>query len=288
MTAQIDPATRVGAIDLNVADLSRSLAYYEEGVGLRVQREEPGLAALGAGGEELMVLRELPGARPSRGFSGLFHLALLLPERRDLASWLAHAVERRVPLVGASDHYVSEALYLRDPDEHGIEIYWDRPREIWDGEVAQRMTTLPLDLEGLLAERDRERAFERLSSETRMGHVHLRVAEIPETIAFYRDVLGFELMASFGSTAAFLAAGGYHHHIGANTWESAGSRQPPAGTATLTRATLLVPDAAELAGVAERARSAGVEAVEVAGGVLVHDPSGNPLLLAVSPSPAAA
>jgi catechol 2,3-dioxygenase len=281
MSPPIAPASRVGAIHLDIANLSRSLAFYEDGVGLSVQREEPGLAALGAGGEELVVLRERQGAQPSRGFSGLFHFALLLPRRRDLASWLAHAVERRVPLSGASDHYVSEALYLSDPDEHGIEIYRDRPRELWEGEVARRMTTLPLDLEGLLAERDGEGAYERLPVGTRMGHVHLRVAEIPRTVGFYRDVLGLELMASFGSTAAFLAAGGYHHHIGANTWHSAGSGQPPPGTATLTRATLIVPDAAELARVAEGARSAGVEAVETAEGVHLHDPSGNPLLLAV-------
>lgn len=282
-SATIDPATRIGAIHLDVADLSRSLAYYEDGIGLRVQREGEGEVALGAGGAELLVLRERPGALPARHSCGLYHFALLLPRRSDLGGWLAHAAERRLPLTGASDHYVSEAVYLSDPDEHGIEIYWDRPREVWEGEVAARMTTLPLDLEGVLAAREGDAGFDGLPAGTQMGHVHLRVAELDDAVHFYRDVLGFELMAAFGSSAAFLAAGGYHHHIGANTWESAGARQPPPGSATLTRATIMLPDAAALGRVRERLAAAGADAVERDGGTHVHDPSGNPLLLAVAP-----
>ena len=129
-----------------------------------------------------------------------------------------------VPLVGLSDHFVSEAIYLSDPDGHGIEIYWDRPREVWEGQVFERMTTLPLDVQSLLGELSDVSAerFSGLPDGAVMGHVHLKVASIPETVAFYRDVLGFELMAQVGEQAAFLAAGGYHHHLGANTWESAG------------------------------------------------------------------
>ena len=144
-----------------------------------------------------------------------------MPERLDLARWLTHAAQDQLPLTGLSDHYVSEAIYLRDPDHHGIEIYWDRPRSLWEGEVAQRLTTEPLDVQDLVRDVDRPAG---LPSGTVMGHVHLRVASIPETNAFYRDVLGFDVMASMGQQATFLSAGGYHHHLGANTWGGATAR----------------------------------------------------------------
>jgi catechol 2,3-dioxygenase len=163
---------------------------------------------------------------------------------------------------------VSEAIYLRDPDRHGIEIYADRPREQWDGRVMELMTTRPLDVDSLLAEQEGER-FGGLPEGTTMGHVHLRVRDVDETVAFYRDVLGMGLMAQLGPAAAFLSAGGYHHHIGANTWESRGAGPAPEGTARLLRFTILLPDEAEVERVAERL-----------GGTEVRDPSGNLLQLA--------
>ncbi|MCW3048162.1 MAG: hypothetical protein JWO74_2446 [Solirubrobacterales bacterium] len=282
--ADIPPETRPGAVHLTVADLDRSIGYYESAVGLRVHDRGGGRAALGTGGEDLLVLFEEPGARPARGLSGLYHFALLVPERIDLAGWLAHAARERVPLVGLSDHFVSEAIYLSDPDEHGIEIYWDRPRDIWEGSVAARMTTLPLDTRSLLGELGdpATEPFEGLAGGTVMGHVHLRVAGIPSTIAFYRDVLGLGLMASFGEQAAFLSAGGYHHHIGANTWESAGAPQAPPGSATLKQATLVLPDDAARDRIASAVARAGQEPEPLDGGVLVRDPSGNPIVLQVA------
>src|SRR5439155_607284 len=137
-------ATRIGAVHLTVADLDRSIAYYEWALGLRAGERQDGRVALSAGGEDLLVLYEQPGVRSARGYCGLYHFALLLPERVDLARWLAHAARERVPLVGLSDHYVSEAIYLSDPDDHGIEVYWDRPREVWEGAVAERLTTVAL------------------------------------------------------------------------------------------------------------------------------------------------
>jgi catechol 2,3-dioxygenase len=238
-----------------------------------------GEARLGAGGVELLRLTEIPGARPSTRETGLYHFALLLPDRPGLARWLAHAARERVPLTGLSDHRVSEAIYLNDPDLHGIEIYADRPREQWEGRVLELMTTLPLDAQGLLGELDDpgSEPFDGLPAGTTMGHVHLRVADIPETVAFYRDLLGFELMAQLGPMAAFLAAGGYHHHIGANTWESRGASPPPANAAALRSATIILPDSAELDRLAD---AAGVDATE-AGGPLLRDPSGNALVLTV-------
>jgi catechol 2,3-dioxygenase len=244
-----------------------------------VLARENGEARLGAGSQELLRLTELPGATPSTRETGLFHFALLLPDRPSLARWLAHAARDRVPLTGLSDHAVSEAIYLNDPDLHGIEIYADRPRGQWDGRVTELMTTRPLDVQSLLGELEdpEQEPFAGLPDGTMMGHVHLRVAEIPETVAFYRDLLGFELMAQLGPMAAFLAAGGYHHHIGANTWESAGAPPPAPGSAALRYATIVFPDAAE------RDRVAGlVPGVEEhPEGPLVRDPSGNALVLTV-------
>jgi catechol 2,3-dioxygenase len=278
--AEAPPQTTVGAVHLIVADVERSIAFYERAVGLRVRDRGSRHAALGTD-EILLVLDELPGARPARGYSGLYHFALLVPERADLARWLAHAARDRVPLTGLSDHFVSEAIYLNDPDQHGIEIYWDRPREVWEGQVAQRMTTLPLDTADLLAT-DGGRATERfdgLPAGTRMGHVHLRVADVDQTIAFYRDLLGFALMAKLGAQAAFLSAGGYHHHLGANTWESSGAPQPPPGMATLKRATIALPDREARDRLADRAARTGHEIEPLPTGVLLRDPSGNPIEL---------
>ena len=282
MSPEIADRTTVGPVHLTVADLERSLQYYREAIGLDVL-EQNGRATLGAGERELLALVEEPGAMPAHGHTGLYHFALLLPERVDLARWLAHAGRDGVPLVGLSDHFVSEAIYLSDPDGHGIEIYWDRPREIWEGEVFERMTTLPLDVGGVLAELpEPDEPFEQLPDDTVMGHVHLKVASIPDTIAFYRDVLGFDLMAQLGEQAAFLSAGGYHHHIGANTWESAGATAPPDGLAALRQATIVLPDAAERDSVLDRLEQAGHAAEQSDDGPRVRDPSGNALVLALA------
>jgi catechol 2,3-dioxygenase len=285
--AQVPAETRMGAVELSVADLERSIDYYERAIGLRVHDRAAGRAALGTGGEDLLVLAEEPGARPARGYSGLYHFALLVPERVDLARWLAHAAREQVPLVGLSDHFVSEAIYLSDPDEHGIEIYWDRPRAVWEGKVAERMTTLPLDVSSLVGELSdpAREPFDGLGAGTVMGHVHLRVAEIPATAAFYCDALGFGLMAAFGAQAAFMSAGGYHHHLGANTWESRGAPQAPPGHATLRRATIVLPSAADVERLAGEVALLGQEpeaAADGGGGVLVRDPSGNPVVLAAA------
>ena len=272
----IAPTTRMGAVELTVADLDRSLEFYERVLGLPVLDRADGCASLGAG-TGLLALVEEPGVRSARGHSGLYHYALLVPERADLARWLAHVARERIPLSGASDHFVSEAIYLRDPDDHGIEVYRDRPREHWEGQV-RRMTTLPLDVQDLLAEVGDE-PFDGLAEGTTMGHVHFSVADIPETVGFYRDVLGFDLMVALAGQAAFLSAGGYHHHVGANVWESLGAPPAPPGTARLRHATVVFPDAAERDRVATRVEAVGLEPEPREAALLVRDPSGNALLL---------
>lgn len=277
---EIASATTLGKVHLTVADLERSIDYYQAAIGLDIVERAADRVTLGVGASALLVLVEEPGARPSRGFTGLYHFALLVPERTDLARWLAHAAAERVPLAGLSDHFVSEALYLSDPDGHGIEIYWDRPREVWEGQVAGRMTTLPLDVGDLVSTLDEPLGeYEGLAAGTVMGHVHLKVSDIAQTVAFYRDVLGFGLMAQLGSQAAFLAAGGYHHHIGANIWESQGAGPAPPGSATLRHATIRLPDEAGRDRVLERLAEAGHVAEATDEGSLVRDPSGNGLVI---------
>ena len=282
--AQISPLTTMGPVHLTVADLPRSLAFYREAIGLEVLEDGAGRASLGAAGYELLVLVEEAGAPPALGHTGLYHFALLVPQRADLARWLAHAARDQVRLAGLSDHSVSEAIYLSDPDGHGIEIYCDRPRETWEGEVGTRLTTVPLDIDGVLDElEDPETApFDGLPAGTVMGHVHLKVADVPEAVDFYSGVLGLDLMARLGNQAAFLSAGGYHHHVGANTWESAGASPPAPGAAALRHATIVLPDESERERVVERVESSGRSVESSPEGATVVDPSGNALVLAVA------
>jgi catechol 2,3-dioxygenase len=263
---EISPAAHMGLVELSVSDLDRSLAYWQEAIGLRVLSKENGTAEVGVDTPLLRFVEE-PGARPAQGFTGLFHVALLVRDRPSLGRFLAHAAREQLALTGLSDHVVSEAIYLRDPDYHGIEVYADRPREQWEGRVSQTMTTIPLDTDSLLAEAG-DAGFDGLPDGTTVGHVHLCVRDVDETIAFYRDRLGMGLTAHLGDQAAFLSAGGYHHHLGGNTWETRGAEPAPEGTARLLRFTVVVPDEAEVDRVAERI-----------GGAEVRDPSGNLLVL---------
>ena len=284
-TVSIPATTRMGAVEVTVGDLDRSLGYNGTSVGLDLLGREDGRASLGAGDTELLGLVEEPGARPAGRHTGLYHFALRVPERVDLARWLAHAARDRVLLVGMSDHFVSEAVYLTDPDGHGIEIYHDRPRAVWEGKVASRMTTDPLDVASLLGEVDDPSAepFDGLPAGAEMGHVHLQVADIPEAVAFYRDVLGFDLTAELFGSAAFFGAGGYHHHVGANVWHSRGAPPPPVGTAALRHAAIVFPSAEERDAVAGRIADAGQEPEATPDGLLVRDPSGIVLLLTAAP-----
>jgi catechol 2,3-dioxygenase len=217
--------------------------------------------------------------------TGLFHLAVLVPSRLDLAYGLTRLAETRWPLDGASDHLVSEALYLSDPDGNGIEIYRDRPRQEWrevDGQL--QMATLPLDLRSVASEIGRSGSSQSQAhapAGTRIGHVHLQVSELERTETFYAGVLGFEVMVRGYPGALFVSAGGYHHHIGLNTWHSAGSPPPAPGTVGLRSFVIELPSQAELEQVLGRVSDAGLpsEPIETGDGHIVHDPSGNALEL---------
>ncbi len=264
-SAAIHPATAIGTVRLTVADLARSREFYERMIGLHANELDDGTLALGLGASGEHPLIELRADRGARGLDpeapGLFHLAILLPARGDLAHALARLVEARWPLEGASDHLVSEALYLSDPDGNGIETYHDRPREEWPRTGgAIQMATTALDLEDLLAEIAVEGAPQRLAPfGTRIGHVHLQVSDLDRAEDFYSRVLGFAVTVRRYPGALFVSAGGYHHHLGLNTWRSTGASPAPPRSIGLRSYDVRLPDAAELQRVLERVRAAGIE-----------------------------
>ena len=279
----LDPATTLGPAHLQVANLDRSIHFYTDVLGFSLAAREGDTASLTTGGPDTWLrLTALPDAQPHPPrATGLYHVAILAPSRQDLARSLRHLAEHDYPLSGMADHLVSEALYLDDPDGNGLEIYRDRPREDWprrDGQI--QMASDPLDLRALLAEGMRdERPWTGLDPATRVGHMHLRVSDLGEAVAFYHDVLGFDLVFRMGQSAAFLSVGGYHPHIGMNTWESRGGSPPPANAVGLRIFDIVVPDAAELACVAERLGAAGIAFETREGAIEARDPAGNALRL---------
>jgi catechol 2,3-dioxygenase len=279
----IDPATTIGAVHLTISDLDRSVRFYQAHVGFAVRHREGRTAVLGAAGgnADLLVLSQCETAPRVRGTTGLYHFAVLVPSRRDLGRALRRMVETDTPLQGVADHGVSEALYLADPDGNGIEVYRDRPRAEWPfvrGEL--RMGADPLDVEGILAEDD-GRDGSGLAAGTIIGHVHLHVSRLADAERFYVGVLGFELMQRYGPAALFVSAGGYHHHIGLNTWAGVGAPPPPSGAIGLRHFVVRLPNTSARDGVIDRVRAAGVEIEERDDGLIVRDPAGNAMLFAV-------
>ena len=279
----IPPDTSIGTVRLRVADLDDLTTFYERVVGLQAVERGAQVTRLGAAdGEPLIELVGAPGAPPAPSFStGLFHLAILVPDRAELARSLQRVAGAGWRLTGASDHLVSEALYLQDPEGNGIEIYRDRPREEWrrNGEELA-MATLPLDLESVLGELEQgEREANGMPPGTTMGHVHLQVAEIPAAEGFYNGALGLDVMVRSYPGALFLAAGGYHHHLGLNTWQSQGAPPPPQGALGLDRYELVLPSTAERDSAADRLAQAGADPERLDEGVVAADPSGNRVLL---------
>lgn len=276
---QMPAGIELGPLSLTIQDLSRSLEFYQGVLGMNLIGDGGSTASLSFDERKthLELVENRQAALP-RGRTGLYHFALLVPFRTALANTLKHLLESDYPLAGASDHGVSEALYLSDPDGNGIEIYCDRPQEEWpirNGEL--RMDTRPLDAQGLLRQSGGE--WSGLDPQTVLGHVHLKVASIQEAEAFYVDLLGFQLMQRYGPSAAFVSAGGYHHHIGFNTWESAGAEPAPEDGVGLQWFGLNLPDKDNLEELLRRLAQNGQQIQEHLGGFLVRDPSNNGLLL---------
>ncbi|HKS06730.1 MAG TPA: VOC family protein [Gemmatimonadaceae bacterium] len=233
--------TKLGHVTLGVADVDRSATFYRDLVGLQeLQRSADSLTLGSAGVAVLHLIGEAGAKPPPRRTTGLFHTAILFPDRHALARVVKHIATNGYAFTGASDHLVSEAFYLDDPDGLGVELYRDRPRAEWpfeDGALA--MGTLPLDVSGVLA--DADGPFDGAPDGTRVGHVHLKVSDIATAESFYRDEIGFEITARYGDSATFLAADGYHHHLGTNVWQSAGASPAPAGHAGLREFVIVAP-----------------------------------------------
>jgi catechol 2,3-dioxygenase len=296
--SRLPAGTHPGGVRLQVADLERSLAYYEGILEFRVLERAPDAAWLGAvsaeaasrgaastgaaapgAGRPLLELRERPGAAPwpRGGRPGLYHFAVLLPDRAALGRFAARLSEEGI-VAGASDHLVSEALYLRDPDGLGIEVYRDRPRAEWrwrNGELA--MATLPLDLENLRRAGGNAR-WEGMPAGTTIGHLHLHVGDLGRASAFYHDALGLDRTVWSFPGALFLSAGGYHHHLGLNTW-AASDRSPGEGDARLLDWELLLPGADAVKAALGRLEAAGHAVEREPEGGRVQDPWGTALRL---------
>jgi catechol 2,3-dioxygenase len=277
-------ATHIGSVHLTVADLEAQRSFYERALGLRELERDGSTVRLGPdGGPVILELTGDPDApRRPHGTTGLYHLAVLVPGRADLGQALRRVIESGWRFTGASDHLVSEALYLNDPEGNGIEIYRDRPREEWarSDEGVIQMATLPLDLDGVLGEIEAAEPVPALMpAGTHIGHVHLQVANLRDAETFYSGALGFEVTVRTYPGALFVSAGGYHHHIGLNTWESAGGSPPPEGSTGLRSFELVLPTADDANLVADRARATGAQVETRDGTAILLDPWQDAVLL---------
>lgn len=293
---RINPATRPGHVHLTVADLERQIEFYRQVIGLHLNWREGQTAGLGAGGNtasDVLRLTESPDAKRYRGTTGLYHFAILLPNRRELARAIGRLFELRYPNY-PTDHIFTKTTYLDDPEGQNIELYTESPEDAapdngsFIGRVRRTDGTLsdgrePLDLDALFAHlQPQDRLDEPMPAETRLGHVHLYVANLDDTMRFYHDVVGFDNMGlARGFRMGMVSAGRYHHHIGFNTWVGEGAPPPPADALGLRYFTMVLPNQGELDRVLKRVRGAGIATEETSEGVLVRDPSRNAMVLTV-------
>lgn len=287
---RLSAAARLGPVTLAVTELQRAIGFYERALGLRVERREGDVAALGTGGEELLVLVERRGAKRAGRHAGLYHVALLYPSRVDLARAVVRLASTHTPIQGASDHGTHEAIYLADPDGNGLELAADRPRERWPDIGDRGLYSAgpePLDLDGLLALVHGEPSASRPAAGVRVGHVHLHVADAAAALRFYTELIGFEKVVELGRSAAFVAVGGYHHNLAFNTWRGEGVPPAPADAVGLVHWTIYLPRAADVAAVRERLEHGGAEYEARDAKLLVRDPSGNAALIAPDPAESA-
>lgn len=274
----IHPAVDVGTVTLKVENLVRSVGFYSALIGLKVLRQDARGALLGVGKRAILALEEVRGAKPlARNTTGLYHAAILFPDRRSLAVKILQLKQVNYPF-GFSDHLVSEAFYLDDPDANGLELYRDRPRNEWKWDNGQvRMALDPIDFEsffGQVEPGDPALNNPEAAEGTKLGHMHLRVGNLAEAEKFYHEVLGLDITARMPG-ALFLSAGGYHHHLGMNTWESLGAAPPREPSAGLREFSLVLPDSTELERLVKQVEGTGVAVAREGDGAVVKDPFGN-------------
>jgi catechol 2,3-dioxygenase len=289
----IHPETHIGHVHLNVADLDRQISFYQQMIGLQLHWQEDDSAALGVGGADLLLLTQVLNARRYRGVTGIYHFAILLPERRELARCIARLSTMGYPN-HPTDHVMTQTTYLDDPEGNTIELYVDTPEEgiftLDGGELVARRANgtpsngrEPLNLPALfstLSNEDRENITLPMPFETVVGHVHLYVRDLDESLYFYHDVLGFDNMGLARSfSMGMVSAGGYHHHIGFNTWVGQGAPSPPPEALGLREFSVVLPNQAELERAVGRVREACFPTDKTAEEWLISDPSANGILL---------
>lgn len=275
MSQTLHSATRIGKVALKVSNLKRSIVFYTEVIGFQLLHESGNTAQLTADGKTvLLTLTEHKDAviLPERAGAGLYHFAILLPDRASLGLAIRNLAKHNLE-IGQGDHLVSEAFYLNDPDNNGIEMYADRPRETWqkDQNGHYIMATEQVDVQGLLDE-SADKTWSGLPAGTTIGHVHFHVSDLGNAEKFYVQTLGFDIVAMYGSMAMFISAGGYHHHIGLNTWAGVGAPPVPENAAGLDFYSLVLPNDEERQAVLERLRQGGYQVNEHAGKWFAKDP----------------
>lgn len=268
----------IGTVYLNVANLKKMLTFYQDIIGLKLHRQEDNTAYLGVGGEDLLALNHTPNAPRVGGITGLYHFAILLPSRAALARSLKRLADTQTPLQGLSDHFVSEAIYLADPEGNGIEIYRDRPRDVWYKNGQLDMGTVAMDVDGVMSTyTDEDTTWNGLPSGTIMGHIHLHVASVPNAEAFYKHLFGLDILLNM-EHATFMSYEGYHHHLGANIW--GGRTLPPDETILgLEKFVLRPPESVALDSILARLNNANVPITETDEGYFLQDNSKIRILL---------
>ncbi|MDX1616513.1 MAG: VOC family protein [Candidatus Promineifilaceae bacterium] len=273
--------TELGRVALTVRNLEEAVAFYQDTIGLNTRLSEGDRVLLGTSHRDLIELVGRPAAPLVRGMTGLFHLAIRVSDRLQLGMSLRRLIETGAPLQGFADHLVSEAIYLSDPEGNGIEIYRDRPRHQWPRRNGQLlMGTESLAVEEILEQPGlADRSWNGLDDNAVIGHIHLPVDDLQAAESFYTEMVGFDLVMRYGPAAGFVSAGGYHHHIGYNTWAGVGAPRPPRGAAGLRWYTLRIPDQEAFEAAISRLRSADFAPEKVQGTFQVQDPAGNAIRL---------
>ena len=292
----IHPATKMGHVALAVANLENQILFYTQVLGFKLHWREGNRAGLGAGGADLLRLTEEPSLKRYRGTTGLYHFAVLFPNRRELARAMARLFAYKYENY-PTDHIMTKTTYLDDPEGNGIELYAESPEDgTWslaNGEYITRRADgslssgrEPLDVKALLANlQEDDRLDQSIPPETRVGHVHLHVRNIEEAVDFYHGLIGFDVMGvARAFRMAFVSAGGYHHHLGLNTWQGEGAPPPPADAVGLRYLTVEFPNQEALDQVIERIDAAGIPSNRTEDGLLIHDPSENGVMLSIRPA----
>jgi catechol 2,3-dioxygenase len=281
---KIPDNTKIQSIDLSVSSLEKSLDFYSRLLGFKEITNDGNTVSLSADGKQPYVIsleENKDGKFPSANNTGLYHTAIRFPNRKELAKVFVHLFENKTKFQGFSDHLVSEAIYLADPDGNGVELYTDKPKETWQWRMGQvEMSTLPLNLQVLTAELDKEdMQFEELHPETGIGHIHLKVSDLFKAEKFYSHMMGFNITSSSYNGALFFAANGYHHHIGTNVWQSRKGSPPKENSLGLKSYTIKLPDADFIASVEEKSKNTGIETSKHNGTTTLHDFDNNKIIL---------